>query len=345
MALGDEDRAAARLLGTQLRPEGGLRIDVASDGLDLAAKSRIEAELRKSLGAAPGDLTVYFRKPTGPAAATSAPAPLKAKKSPFGVVADIRPIPGVKSVLVVASGKGGVGKSTVSVNLAVSLAAAGHKVGLLDADIYGPSAPLMMGLADRRPTVEGDRLAPLEGHGVKVMSFGFLTDVQEPAIWRGPLIAKAFKQLAYDVAWGELDYLVVDLPPGTGDVQLALVESLPIAGALIVTTPQDVALIDAHKALSMFERLGVKVLGLVENMAHFCCPACGHVAPIFGAGGADRMAAQRRLRILARIPLALAVREGGDSGVPVALSGDAPEATAFAVLAESVAGGRRDVLS
>lgn len=330
--LGDEDQAAARLLGVAVSESGGLRLDVASDGLKLDGKSAVETALREGLGAASGDLTVYFKKRSS----TAGPAPVAPKNQPFGITVDRRPIPGVRDILVVASGKGGVGKSTVSVNLAVALAAAGAKVGLLDADIYGPSAPMMMGLNGRRPMTERDKLIPLEAHGVKVMSFGFLTDTQEPAIWRGPLIAKAFKQLAYDVAWGELDYLVIDLPPGTGDIQLALVESVPIAGAVIVTTPQDVALLDAHKALSMFERLHVRVLGLVENMAHFHCPKCGHEEPIFGAGGADRMAEARKLTVLTRIPLAADVRARGDRGDPVALDPTAPGADSFKTLASAI---------
>jgi ATP-binding protein involved in chromosome partitioning len=302
----------------------------------------MEREIRDLLGDLLGDLEVlvYFtRRATDESAATPAtpvPAPLKERKSPFGLMIDKRAIPGVTEVIVVASGKGGVGKSTVSVNLATALAAAGRRVGLLDADIYGPSAPLMLGVSGPLAVEGGARLVPKVAHGVKVVSFGFLTDTTEPVIWRGPMIAKAFKQLAYDVAWGELDYLIVDLPPGTGDIQLALIESLPIHGALIVTTPQDVALLDAHKALSMFQRLDVRVLGLVENMALHTCSRCGHEEALFGAGGADRMALERKLEVLARLPLAMAVREGGDRGVPIALLGETTAAREFARLAAAV---------
>jgi ATP-binding protein involved in chromosome partitioning len=235
----------------------------------------------------------------------------------FGPAAD-QLIPGVKNVVSVASGKGGVGKSTVSSNLAVARARGGAQGGLLDADIYGPSAPLMMGVKGPLP-VAGDKIVPLAAHGVQVVSFGFLTDTAEPVIWRGPMVAKALKQLCYDTLWGELDYLVIDLPPGTGDVQMTLIEQVPLAGAVIVTTPQDVALIDAHKALSMFEKLGVPVLGLVENMAHYVCSNCGHAEHVFGDGGGERMAAERKLRVLAKIPLARVVRERADAGAPVAL--------------------------
>ena len=239
------------------------------------------------------------------------------------------------TILAIASGKGGVGKSTVSVNLAVALAAGGARVGVLDADIYGPSVPLMLGLAGQQPSVDQDKLQPLTAHGVKTISFGFLTSVEQPVIWRGPLLGKAFKQLCYDVHWGELDYLVIDLPPGTGDVQLTMIETLPVHAAIIVTTPQDIALLDAHKALTMFERLEVPVLGLVENMSEFICPCCGHAEPIFGQGGAARMAQGRHTKVLAQVPLTVAVRSGGDAGLPVA-SSQGPLARPFHELAAYV---------
>ncbi len=294
-------------------------VRLASDGLALDAKLVLERGLKDALAAAAtaGDLAadasapvIYFKR--------RGPAPVAKKSQPFGLSIDKRAIPGVRDVIVVASGKGGVGKSTVSVNLAVALAAAGKRVGLLDADIYGPSAPMMLGLT-RPPMTEGAKLVPPVAHGVKVVSFGLLTDTREPVIWRGPLIGKALKQLAYDTEWGQLDYLVVDLPPGTGDVQLALIENLPIHQALIVTTPQDVALLDAHKALSMFKQLNVPVMGVVENMAHYCCPNCGHVEAIFGSGGGARFADERGLQVLAQIPLGGPVRAAGDQGQPVAL--------------------------
>jgi ATP-binding protein involved in chromosome partitioning len=321
--LGSKSEAAARLLGVHETPEG-MRVDLASDGLGLDRKSFLERELTARVGGHgidAGRLTIYFKRRDAPPKGVP-PAPLKEKAAPFGLFYNKRAIPGVREVIMVASGKGGVGKSTVSSNLAVALAVAGARVGLLDADIYGPSAPMMLGLKGPLEVLGQDCIAPLVGHGVKCVSFGFLTDTKEPVIWRGPMIAKAVKQLCYNVAWGELDYLVVDLPPGTGDVQLALIESIPIHGALIVTTPQDVALLDAHKAFSMFERLEVPVLGLVENMSHYHCSKCGHAEPIFGEGGAGRMAVEKRVRVLAHIPLALQVRQHGDSGAPVALKVD-----------------------
>jgi len=328
-----ETETLARLSVEPLGPSSVLA-KVASDGLSLDQKLTIERGLK---AASPSHkIEVRFKRnkplPSGP---TSGPAPLSERKSPFGLQIAKRAIPGVTHVVVVASGKGGVGKSTVSVNLATALAATGAKVGLLDADIYGPSIPMMLGIAGQMPVTDGDKLLPLSAHGVKTVSFGFLTDTEQPVIWRGPLVAKAFGQLCYDVKWGELDYLVIDLPPGTGDIQLALVETLPIHGAVIVTTPQNVALLDAHKALTMFQRLDVPVFGLVENMSEFVCPKCGHHEPIFSSGGGSEMAAARKLKVLAHVPLTAAVREGGDSGKPVALS-DNELARPFKQLAEAV---------
>lgn len=326
--------ATARLLQVVDGPTG-VQVQIASDGLSLDRKLAIEKAIRAR---GTGALTVYFRRAQPGAGAGQAPVPVAGRASPFGLKFDRRAIPGVREVIVVASGKGGVGKSTVAVNLAVGLAARGARVGLLDADVYGPSAPQMLGLHGGLEVTANDRLLPREAFGVKTVSFGFLTDVRQPVIWRGPLVTKALKQLCYEVEWGDLTHLVVDLPPGTGDVQLTLIENLPIHGAVIVTTPQDVALIDAHKALSMFEKLNVPVLGLVENMAHFCCPRCGHVEPIFGDGGGVQMANDRQLPVLARIPLTGVVRQRSDAGQPAVLVAEAAVREPFERLAGVVLG-------
>lgn len=331
-----------RFLDISWRAEGGLRVDVASDGLTLSDKAALESAVKKAIGTSDRrvETVLYFkrRSPASDGPRPKGPVPLTDRKAPFGLSIDKKAIPGVTEIIVVASGKGGVGKSTVSANLAAALASQGKKVGLLDADIYGPSAPMMLGVSGPMAVSGGTKLVPKEAHGVKVVSFGFLTDTQEPVIWRGPMIAKAFKQLAYDVAWGELDYLVVDLPPGTGDIQLVLIECLPIHGAIIVTTPQDVALLDAHKALSMFQRLEVPVLGLVENMSMFTCSRCGHEEHIFGEGGGERMALERGLKVLARLPLDSAVRSHADAGQPIALANGSKAAAQFGQLAKMVTG-------
>jgi ATP-binding protein involved in chromosome partitioning len=250
---------------------------------------------------------------------------------------DRAPIPGVKNIVAVASGKGGVGKSTVAVNLAVALAKLGASVGLMDADIYGPSIPLMMGLqGERAEGTEDNKLLPLEAHGVKLVSIGFLLGRQAPVIWRGPMVGRAVTQLITDSIWGELDYLIVDLPPGTGDAQLSLVQGVPLAGGIIVTTPQDIALLDATRGLAMFREVKVPVLGIIENMSYFVCPHCGERSDIFSHGGGRETADEQKAPFLGEIPLDIAVREGGDAGVPVALT-DGPHADAFRTLAQNVA--------
>jgi ATP-binding protein involved in chromosome partitioning len=264
------------------------------------------------------------------------PVPFKKKKMPFGLELNQKEIPGVRHVVVVASGKGGVGKSTVSTNLAVALAAKGQKVGLLDADIYGPSSPTMLGLRGALEVSKRNKLLPQQAYGVKCVSFGFMSDEQNPVLWRGPMVAKAIKQFLYDVDWGELDTLVIDLPPGTGDVQLALIESIPIHEAIIVTTPQDVALIDAHKAVTMFEKLSVPIAGLIENMSVHVCQKCGFEEHIFGTDGVDKFAEKRSLAILGKIPLHVSVREGGDQGKPVALNTESPSGKVFSFIADTV---------
>ncbi|MGB2868190.1 MAG: iron-sulfur cluster carrier protein ApbC [Bacteroidota bacterium] len=225
-------------------------------------------------------------------------------------------LPGVKNTIAVASGKGGVGKSTVAVNLALSLAMDGAKVGLVDADIYGPSIPLMFGI-NERPKVSNNKLIPLEKYGVKIMSIGFLVDPMQAVIWRGPMASGAVKQFMGDVMWGDLDYLVFDLPPGTGDIQLTLVQTIPLTGAVIVTTPQDVALADARKGLVMFNKVNVSVMGIVENMSYFICPHCGQRENIFDSGGGSKTAKELGVPFLGEIPIVTGIRVGGDQGDPI----------------------------
>jgi ATP-binding protein involved in chromosome partitioning len=247
-------------------------------------------------------------------------------------------VPGVKNIIAVASGKGGVGKSTISVNLAVALARAGASVGLLDADITGPNIPMMLGI-DGQPTAsENNKIVPLERHGVKAISIQFFVPEGQPIVWRGPLIGGAISQFLRDVEWGELDYLVVDLPPGTSDAQLTLAQAVPISGTVLVTTPQEVALSDVAKALSMLRRLNVPVIGLVENMSAFVCPHCGDSTEIFGHGGGERFAEKHGIDFLGKVPLDVTVRQGGDAGVPaVAQREPGPAALAMEIVAGLVA--------
>lgn len=247
-------------------------------------------------------------------------------------------LPGVKNIIAVASGKGGVGKSTVSVNLAVALARAGASVGLLDADITGPNIPLMLGVEGQPRATSENRIEPLARHGVKCISIAFFVPAGQPIVWRGPLVGGAIQQFLKDVEWGELDYLVVDLPPGTSDAQLTLAQSVPISGALLVTTPQDVAVADVEKAMAMFRRMNVPLIGVVENMSAFACPHCGELTEIFGRGGGERFAERSQIEFLGKIPLDITVRQGGDVGVPaVAQREPGPAAEALTMLARTVA--------
>ena len=225
-------------------------------------------------------------------------------------------LPRVKNVIAIASGKGGVGKSTTTVNLALALAAEGASVGILDADIYGPSQPMMMGIEGRPESADGKTIEPMENYGVQVMSIGFLVEPDQAMIWRGPMATQALDQLLNQTNWRELDYLLIDMPPGTGDIALTLSQRVPLTGAIIVTTPQDIALLDARKGLTMFEKVGVPILGIVENMAVYCCPNCGHIEHIFGADGGKRMSAEFKVDYLGGLPLNMSIRENADGGRP-----------------------------
>ncbi len=265
---------------------------------------------------------------------------LQADIRSHAVQRNLKPLADIKNVVAVASGKGGVGKSTVAVNLALAWVAQGARVGILDADIYGPSQPLMLGLGGQRPSSpDGKHLIPLVSHGVAAMSIGFLVDEEQPMVWRGPMVTQALTQLLSETQWGALDYLVVDMPPGTGDIQLTLSQRVPVSGAVIVTTPQDIALADARKGLKMFEKVAVPVLGIVENMSVHVCSSCGHVEHVFGAGGGARMAAQYGVALLGELPLDARIREEADSGQPTVVAApQSPRAQAYLAMARRTAG-------
>ena len=256
---------------------------------------------------------------------------------PHAVQGELKPLPHVRNIIAVGSGKGGVGKSTTAVNLALALAAEGLAVGVLDADVYGPSIPMMLDLSGRPDSPDGKAIEPMRAHGIQAMSIGLLVDQDTPMIWRGPMATSALTQLLTDTRWGDLDVLVVDLPPGTGDIQLTMAQKIPVAGAVIVTTPQDIATLDARKALKMFEKLDIAVLGLVENMAVHVCSNCGHAEHIFGEGGAGRMSEQYGVPVLGSLPLQVAIREQGDAGTPiVAAQADSAMAQAYRDVARAM---------
>ena len=308
-----------------LQVSGG---DVSFDvELGYPAKSQVPALRQALIGAArgvPGVANVSVNVAT--------------KVIAHAVQRGVQLMPNVKNIIAVASGKGGVGKSTTAVNLALALAAEGASVGLMDADIYGPSMPIMMGISGRPESLDGQNMEPMENYGVQVSSIGFLVDPDEAMIWRGPMASQALDQLLRQTNWKDLDYLIVDMPPGTGDIQLSLSQRVPLTGAVIVTTPQDIALADARKGVAMFEKVGVPILGLVENMAVHVCSNCGHVEHIFGAEGGKRYAAEKGIDYLGALPLALSIREQADSGRPsVVADPDGQAATNYKAIARQVA--------
>ena len=318
------DLVSTKLL-RNLKIEGG---DVSFEvELGYPAKSQVPA-LRKALIAAartlPGVENVSIQ--------------IGWKITAHAVQRGVQLLPRVKNIVAVASGKGGVGKSTTTVNLALALSAEGAKVGILDADIYGPSQPMMMGITGRPESEDGKSMMPLANYGVEVMSIGFLVDEDQAMIWRGPMATQALDQLLRQTNWGDLDYLLVDMPPGTGDIALTLSQRVPLTGAVIVTTPQDIALIDAKKGLTMFEKVGVPILGIVENMAVYCCPNCGHTEHIFGADGGKRMAEQFKVDHLGSLPLNLSIRQQADEGRPTVVADpDGEIAALYKTVARTVA--------
>jgi len=277
--------------------------------LGYPAKSQIEpirSEVTKAIKALPGVGSVNVN--------------VQMKIISHAVQRGVKLVPGIKNIIAIASGKGGVGKSTTAVNLALALAAEGASVGVLDADIYGPSQPIMLGIRGRPESRDGKSLEPMEGHGIQAMSIGFLIDPDTPMVWRGPMVTQALEQLVNETKWREIDFLVVDLPPGTGDIQLTLAQRVPVTGAVIVTTPQDIALIDARKGLKMFEKVGIPILGIVENMSLHICSKCGHEEHIFGEGGGERMGKDHDVELLGTLPLDIHIREHADSGKPTVVS-------------------------
>jgi ATP-binding protein involved in chromosome partitioning len=328
--VGSDIVSAEQVRDVATTTDGRVRLTLLLDPADDAA---LVGEVRSAVAAIEGvrDVRVDVKdsaaaasqppgtKPAG--AGRSLPVMGQEPKSQRAAVPAPTPVayPNLGHIIAVSSGKGGVGKSTIAANLAVALAQSGARVGLMDADIYGPNIPAMLGV-NEQPEVTGEKIIPLEAHGVKVMSLGFLVERDQPAIWRGPIIMKIITQFLRDVMWGELDYFIVDLPPGTGDAQLSLVQATHVEGSLIVTTPQDVSTGDALRGAKMFQRVGVPVLGIIENMSYFECPHCNAQTPVFGSGGGERLAKELDLPLLARIPLYVRVLEGGDTGDPIVLA-------------------------
>lgn len=341
VSLPDGGNAVGRDLIRALTTEGGAVKFVIESATAEEAKAIAPAlpAIEAAVKAVPGVQSVQaVMTAHGPAPKPAAPS-LKIGQHPAPQQGGPQKIAGVNRIIAVGSGKGGVGKSTVSSNLAVALARQGRRVGLLDADIYGPSQPRMMGVSKRPASPDGKIIEPLKAHGVTMMSLGLMLKEDEAVIWRGPMVMGALQQLLTQVAWGDLDVLIIDLPPGTGDIQLSLCQRTQLTGAIIVSTPQDVALLDARKALDMFAKLKTPVLGLIENMSTFCCPHCGRETEIFGHGGVRAEAEKLGLPFLGELPLALSVRQAGDGGTPIAAT-DAPEGEAYARLAHRlIAGG------
>jgi ATP-binding protein involved in chromosome partitioning len=308
---------------------GAVTVDLEIATQKAEAGERVRQEIERVVGDLPGVTGVAVNLHV-----TRPPSPQEAAQR--AIAQDAGLIPEVRHVIAVASGKGGVGKSTVAANLAVALAQLGYRVGLLDSDIYGPSVPMMFGI-NEKPIIEGNRIVPFTKYGLKIMSLGFILETDTPVIWRGPMVMRAIEQMLGDVIWGALDYLVLDLPPGTGDAQLTVTQKVPLAGAVIVTTPQDVALIDARKGLAMFKKVNVPVLGIIENMSSFVCPHCGEVTDIFKRGGGERTADLLGTPFLGAIPLDPEIVKGGDAGVPIVVADPrGPHSQAFKKVAEAV---------
>ena len=344
---GEDIVSAGMVAGVQLK-DGHVAFAIEVDPARGAQLEPLRKEAEQIVHALPGVLTatvVLTAERAGGQAKTAPPSqPVQAPSGqpgdqPGGAAQGAQMIPGCKSIIAVASGKGGVGKSTTATNLALGLAASGKKVGLMDADIYGPSMPRMMGITGQPVSDDGKTLRPMENYGIKVMSIGFLVDEDTPMIWRGPMVQSALEQMMRDVNWGELDVLVVDMPPGTGDAQLTMAQRVPLTGAVIVSTPQDIALLDARKGLNMFRKVDVPVFGIIENMSYFTCPHCGERSEIFAHGGAKAEAERLGCDFLGEIPLDIEIRATSDGGHPITVSQpDGAHAKSYKFIAETVWG-------
>ncbi|CAH1655233.1 Iron-sulfur cluster carrier protein [Hyphomicrobiales bacterium] len=329
---------ASGRIGDILVDGGKVIFAIGIDATEAAAMEPVRRAAESAVGGLPGVTQVLVGLTADKAPASAAmQARQQAQRPGPGGAPKPAGVPGVKQIIAVASGKGGVGKSTTAANLAVALSTLGLKVGVLDSDIYGPSMPKIFGITGKPQIVSGRTLAPMEAYGLKVMSIGFLVDEETPMIWRGPMVISAITQMLREVAWGDLDVLVVDMPPGTGDAQLTMAQQVPLAGAVIVSTPQDLALLDARRGVAMFRKVAVPILGLVENMSYFICPQCGHQSDIFAHGGARHEAERLHIPFLGEIPLAMPIRETSDGGRPIVASDPrSPHAKAYVALARQV---------
>jgi ATP-binding protein involved in chromosome partitioning len=334
----EKDIVSLGIISGLVVKDGNVGFAIEVDPKNAAQLEPMRKAAEQAVDAIPGVLSVTAVLTAHKDAAAPSPQAQRPQQPPQGRPAPAKQmVPGVKHIVAVASGKGGVGKSTVAANLALAMAASGHRTGILDADIYGPSQPRMMGISGRPDSPDGKRLDVMQNYGVKVMSMGFLVPEDTAMIWRGPMVTSALQQLLRDVNWGDLDILIVDMPPGTGDAQLTISQDVPLAGAVIVSTPQDIALLDARKGLNMFRKVEVPVLGIIENMSYFNCPHCGERSEIFSHGGAREEAGKLGLDFLGEIPLDIVIRETSDGGHPIVVSQpDSPHAKAFRAIADAI---------